>query len=178
MQTTAKTLAQILLQQQTQESEQRAAATNRRGHSHTFEEGDQVSFYIPPTAKEAEELGRKAKHIAHFKGSAKVIKKLSNTTYVITYNGSLYVRYSAELHKYNSTGTPNLPTREDTPARLQVHKFVALSDTDDTSSKGYSKYHVGEVINIADGQAHIQNYTTSNSNVNTHCKVAAAVPIG
>ena len=96
-----------------------------------------------------------------------MIKKLSNTTYVITYNGSLYVRYSAELHKYNSTGTPNLPTREDTPARLQVHKFVALSDTDDTSSKGYSKYHVGEVINIADGQAHIQNYATSNSNVNT-----------
>ena len=42
-----------------------------------------------------------------------------------------------------------------------------VSDTDDISNKGYDKYHVGKVINIADGQAHIQNYVTANSNVNT-----------
>ena len=79
----------------------------------------------------------------------------------------MYGKCSSELRKYNSTELPNLPTREDTPARLRKDKFVALSDTDDVDSKGYSMYHVGKVINVADGQAHIQNYATANRNINT-----------
>ena len=167
MQTTAKALAQILCQQQQQEAVERARMANQRGHDHTFKEGDTVSFFIPPTAKEAEELGRKVKHIAHFKGPAKVVKQLSNTTFAITYEGSTYGRCSSELRAYNSDDLPNLPRREDTPTRLQMHNFVALSDTDDVDSNDYNMYHVGEVINIADGQAHVQNYATSSRNLKT-----------
>ena len=70
--------------------------------------------------------GRKAKHIAHFKGPAKVIKQLSNTTFAIAYRGSTYgrCRCSSELRAYNITELPNLPTREDAPTQLQIHNFV------------------------------------------------------
>ena len=44
-----------------------STSRNERGTNHTFNEGDKVIFYILPTAKEAEELGRKANHIQHFK---------------------------------------------------------------------------------------------------------------
>ena len=130
----------IQQQQQMQEAEERARVTNQKGHARTFKEGDLVSLFIPPTALEAEELGRKVKHIAHFKGPAKIMKQLSDTTFALNYKGQMYGRCSSELRKYNSTELPNLPipTREDTPARLRKGNFVALSDTDDASSKGYS----------------------------------------
>ena len=90
MQTTAKAMQQILFQQQAQESTARAEQANKRGNSHTIQEGDVVSFFIPPIAAEAERAGRKVKHIAHFKGLARVIKQLSDTTFTITYEGATY----------------------------------------------------------------------------------------
>ena len=48
---------------------------------------------------------------------------------------------------------------------LKVGNFVALSDTDDPNSKGFKQVHVGKVINIADGQARIQNYATLSKNI-------------
>ena len=52
-------------------------------------------------------------------------------------------------------------------SNLRVGSFVALSDTDDPAAKGYTYYHVGKVINIADAQASIQNYATQSKNVVT-----------
>ena len=161
MQTTAKAIRQILRQQLEQDSRQRTAKANSKGFNHTFKVGDKVSFFIPPTAHEAEELGRKAKHIAHFKGPAIITKKLSPTTYAIKFNGRTYGRCSSELRAYRSVERPNLiSTVNNVGTDLKVGNFVALSDTDDPKAKGFKQVHVGKIINIADGQAHIQNYAT------------------
>ena len=160
--TTAKTIHQILRQQQLQEATQRAADANKSGIQHDIKVGDDVSFYIPPTEKEAERTGRKVKHLAQFKGPAKVIAQLSPTTFAIEYNGSKYGRCLSELRRYHAANDPNLTD----PSGDNVHKFiignfVALCDTDDPSDKkGYHTFHVAKIINIADGLASLQNFAT------------------
>ena len=79
--TTAKAIHQILRQQQLQDATQRANKANESGFEHVVKVGDKVSFFIPPTEKEAERTGRKVKHIAQFKGPAEVVAQLSPTTY-------------------------------------------------------------------------------------------------
>ena len=118
------------------------AASWARGINHTFNVGDKVSFFIPPTAREAEEeLGRKAKHIQHFKGPATVTAKLSPTTFVIVYQGTTYYgRCSSELKPYRSEDTPWLVTAAHVHSEFKVSNFVALSDTDDPAAKGYTRY--------------------------------------
>ena len=99
--TTAKAMQQILQQQLRQDTAQRAEEANKTDINHTFEEGDKVSFYIPPTAKEAEELGLKAKHIQHFKGPATIKTKLSPTTFIIEYlelTSDVPIKYAKNVH--------------------------------------------------------------------------------
>ena len=157
MQTTARAMEQILKQQQQQEARERAALANAKGFYHNLKKGDKVSFFIPPTAHEAEVLGRKAKHIAHFKGPAVITKQLSTTTYIIKYNGRSYARCLSELRPYRSEGQPNLiSVANNVGTDLKINNFVAFSDTDDPNDKNFNRIHVGKIINIADGQAHIQ----------------------
>ena len=165
MQTTARALAKILSQQQAQEAQQRADKANEKGFQHTVKAGDKVSFFIPPTAKEAEELGRKVKHLAHFKGPAQVVKQLTPTTYAIKYNGAMYGRCLSELRQYKGDGIPNLVSTTNTGNKLQKGDYVAFGDTDDAQDESYQYYHIGKVVNVADGQAHLLNYATLSKNV-------------
>ena len=161
MQTTAKAISQILKQQQEQEARQRAARSNVRGFDHILEVGDKVCFFIPPTAREAEQLGRKAKHIAHYKGPALITRQLSSTTFAIKYKGRIFNRCLSELRPYRSDEQPNLvgmASKANTD--LKIINFVALSDTDDPHDPNFNTCHVVKIINIADGQVHIQNYAT------------------
>ena len=165
MQSTARAFKTILMQQQTQEAQERADKANATGFQHDFKVGDKVSFFIPPTAKEAEELGRKAKHLAHFKGPATITHRLSPTTYALTYNESTYGRCSAELRPYNSDEQPNLVSTANTGNKLRMGSLVAFSDTDDTQDAGHKLYHIGKVVNVADEVAHVANYATQSKSV-------------
>ena len=166
MQTTAKAFVEILHQIQLQDATEIAASANKRGNKHAFKKGDTVSFFIPPTADQAQRAGRKAKHIAHFKGPAVVIKVLSPTTYAIKHNGKTYGRCASELRAYKGKGKPALITPEDDDVHeFRLGDFVALCDTDDPNDPTYNRFHVGKVINIADDQAHILNYATNDSHV-------------
>ena len=164
MQTTATAYVQILKQIQLQDTTRRAQRLNRRGFNHELQEGDRVSFFIPPSADEAKRAGRKPKHLQQFKGPATIIKKLSPTTFAIKYRGSTYGRCASELRKYNSDGTPELmDVNQDNIHEFRIGDFVALCDHEDPKHKYHSHYHIGEVINIADGHAHVRNYATLNS---------------
>ena len=141
--TTAKAIHEILQMQLRRDTALRADQANQKGINHSFEEGDVVAFYILPTAREAEELGRKAKHLQHFKGPAKVIKKFSPTTFAIKYQDTVYGRCLSELRPYRSEETPHLITTAEVYSSFKVGNFVALCDTDDPNAQDYKQYHVG-----------------------------------
>ena len=167
MQTTARAFTQIIKQLQTQDATQRAMKANEKGRNHHFDIGDKVSFFIPPTATEAAKRGRKAKHIAHFKGPARIVAKHSPTTFTVEYNGSTYGRCLSELWPYRSDSEPADITNQTLEHDLKVGNFVALCDTDDPTSDKYNLFHLGKVTNIADDQAHIANYATFGKNLIT-----------
>ena len=97
MRTTAKAFVTILHQIQEQDTTELANVVNRKGYHHSFAIGDRVTFFIPPTAEQAQRAGRKVKHIAHYKGPAIVTAKLSTTTYAIKFHGKTYGRYTLSL---------------------------------------------------------------------------------
>ena len=166
MQTTAKALVQIIKQQQAQDAAQTAAEANNKGNVHSITVGDDVSFFIPPTEAEAKRTGRKVKHLAHFKGPAKVIAQPTPTTFAIEYNGSVYGRCLSELRKYNSDELTNLvdPAASNTNV-MAKGSYLALTDTDDPDSDVYNRFHLAKVVNIADGQVSLLNYATTNANL-------------
>ena len=43
---------------------------NKTGHKFDYEVGDRVAFFIPPSQKEAQKAGRKAKHLLKYRGPA------------------------------------------------------------------------------------------------------------
>jgi hypothetical protein len=47
--------------------------------------GSDVYFYKPPTALESEKKGRKAKHMDHYAGPAKIIKQVGKRSFLIEY---------------------------------------------------------------------------------------------
>ena len=118
--------------------------------------------------KEAEHTGRKAKHIAHFKGPVIITKHLSPTTFAINVEGRTYGRCLSELRKYNSNELPQLIDRSgEDDNRLAIVSYVSLCDTDDTDSKSYNLCHIAKVMNITDGQVQLLNYATTDKKIST-----------
>jgi hypothetical protein len=50
--------------------------------------GSEVYFYKPPTALEAEKKGRKAKHMDHYAGPARIIKQVGKRSFLIEYRNT------------------------------------------------------------------------------------------
>ena len=64
---TARAFEELARQAQLRQRSTSASAANAKGGRHSFEVGDRVVFYIPPTTEEAKRAGRKQKHIPHVK---------------------------------------------------------------------------------------------------------------
>ena len=52
------------------EAAERSAKQNSKGVKTVYEVGHEVSFYLPPSEKEAEAMGRKPKHLMQYRGPA------------------------------------------------------------------------------------------------------------
>jgi hypothetical protein len=50
--------------------------------------GSEVYFYKPPTALEAEKKGRKAKHMDHYAGPARIIMQVGKRSFLIEYRNA------------------------------------------------------------------------------------------
>jgi hypothetical protein len=50
--------------------------------------GTKVYFYKPPSASEAEKRGRKAKHMDHYSGPAKIIQQLGTRSFLVEYKNA------------------------------------------------------------------------------------------
>jgi len=114
MKVTAKAFEKQI-QNMRQEAAEEAAKYKSKGPKRMYKVGDQVSFYLPPSEKEAEETGRKPEHMLQYKGPGIITKILSRTTYQLEYEGRTYYRCFSELRRYQSNNLPmDLPVANDT----------------------------------------------------------------
>ena len=163
MQTTAKAFVTHLRQVQTQEAKARAWLLNQKGHAPKLAVGDKVSFFIPPTAEEAQLAARKAKHMPQFRGPATVSKVMTPTTFQIEHKGRTYKRCLTELRPYRAKNDPVLDTgvAPDSATSFEIGAVIAYRDTDDDNDPDSKRFHLGKVVNVADGEAHVHCYATS-----------------
>ena len=161
-----------------------ASLKNSKGKwKHTFKVGDLVKIYIPPTASEAERRGRKVKHCFWYRGPAKVVKVLSNTSYTVQMcrTKRLYDRSivnvtwwgppapEGALAEVNANTPPahNEPTAAAAPASTGVYArndIIAIKDdaSDDT-------YWLADVTRVKGDGLHLAYYGTNGSNLKTAC---------
>ena len=167
MRTTARAF-----EQQIQNVRKEAAAANaellRKGTKKVFEVGDEVTFYLPPTEKEALNMGRKPKHLLQYRGPAFVTKRLSDTTYCLEFEGRKYYRCFSELRPYKSDKLPlDLPMaihEEMQERKLVMGNYVALCDSADPED---DHFHLCKVVEIEDNAAVLLNYATFSANIQT-----------
>jgi hypothetical protein len=67
---------------------QNLSQNGRKVNLEDYKEGTKVYFYKPPSASEAEKRGRKAKHMDHYAGPARIIKKVGTRSFLIEYKGA------------------------------------------------------------------------------------------
>jgi len=148
------------------EAARRNAQQNRRGTLRKFKVGDRVCFYIPPSEREAQNMGRKPKHMLQYKGPAIVKEVLSNTTYKIKFEDRIYYRCLSELRLYKSTRLPvDLPIANDVRMqedKLIIGNFVSLCETNDEND---DRFHLCKVMAIEDDKAVLLNYGTWTPNI-------------
>ena len=97
----AQAFALTIRDLRSREQQERANIANDRGRATTnIKVDDFVVFEIPPTQREAERKGRKAKHLDWYRGPARVISKLSNSTYELEFKGKTYHRAISELRPW------------------------------------------------------------------------------
>lgn len=161
---------------QMREQQQRASAERMRagGNKAKYEVGDLVTFYIPPTADQAQRRGRKLKHLMWYRGPAKVEEVLSGTTYRISYQGTSYFRATSELRPYKAAKGPvpskghttsqgtsrNQKTSSHTPLEVSVGVYVAYRTHQDDR-----RYHIGRVAALLEGELQVHTHATVSNGI-------------
>ena len=150
------------------EAAERNAALNSKGPGATYKVGDKVSLFLPPTEKEAKEMGRKPKHLLTYKGPAKITKILSKSTYQLEYEGRVFYRCFSELRPYKSSKLPiDLPIANDRDMqvnKLKIGNFVTLCDS---NSEHDVHFHLCKVVAIEDNKGILLNYATWGKHLST-----------
>ena len=97
-----------------------------------------------------------------YRGPATITKVMTPTTYTLQHKGRTYQRCLSELRPYRASNDPdlNVGVAPDTSTSFEVGAFIAYRDTDDPADDNSSRYHIGKVLNVADGQAHVHCYAT------------------
>ena len=105
-----------------------------------FKVGDKVGFYLPPTSKQAERMGKNPKHMLHYKGPGYLKSPISNTTWNIQCDGRIYRRNIMHIVPYTSdtrVAAELTATIDDT---VTIGSYVAVLDDDEDK-----KYHIAQV---------------------------------
>ena len=117
---------------------------NERGHAKiTYKVGDRVTFYLPPSQKQAQTLGKNPKHMLQYAGPGRIVRSLSNkgTSWEISWNGRRYQRNVMHMHHYRPDQHVLYEQRAVHDNNVMIGSFVAVLDTD-----GDANYHVAKVI--------------------------------
>jgi transposase InsO family protein len=111
-----------------------AERLNETGRPRTFEIGDRVKVYVPPTHEQMLATGRRAKHLLAWRGPCEVIEKLSSTTFAMREISTRrrFERALVNILPCKATTAPKPPSFD--PAYsdpLTVDEFVAVRDEPD-----------------------------------------------
>ena len=120
-----------------------------------FTVGDKVTFYLPPSQREAEKMRKNPKHMLQYQGPGIITESLSdnNTSFAIKCNNRTYRRNIMHISNYTS--------EQSVPANLQLYidnsfnvgSFVAFLDkADDTL------YHLAKILSVDEHTTTIHYY--------------------
>ena len=124
-----------------------AAKLNSSGRSKvTYQVGDAVAFYLPPTQEQAEKANRKHKHLTQWAGPGYITKCLSanGTTFRIRCGNTNYERHVLNMRKWKGPAPP-IPKGIIRDDSINVGSVVAVLDDDQDKH-----YHIAKVMDITD----------------------------
>ena len=139
-----KAYAKLLASIKAVEKVTAARNLNAKGHAKiTYKVRDRVTFYLPPTQKQAQTMGKNPKHILQYAGPGRIIRSLSKngTGWEISWNGRRYQRNVMHMHHYRPDQHVLFEQRAVHDNSVMVGSFVAVLDTE-----GDANYHVAKVI--------------------------------
>ena len=126
--------------------------------------GDRVTFFLPPSQKEAEKMGKNPKHMLQYQGPGVITESLSdnNTSFAIRYNNRTYKRNIMHMSKYTST--------KNVPAKVQMYiddshnvgSFVAIKDQPDDTH-----YHLARILAVDEHTTTVHYYATYGNRLRT-----------
>ena len=164
---TARALQHIAHQTRLRAAQERAEALNDRGVKYDFKVGQKVSFYYPPTQKEAKSAGRKPKHFSHFRGPAIIVASLSSndTTFRIKFNNRYFERGVINLRPYNSDSIPDLYEVQEV-YDVNIGDYIAVIDAVE-DQRFNQTFHLSKVIDISDEKYTVWYLGTKGKNTGT-----------
>ena len=141
-----KAYAELLASIKAVEKAKAARALNARGHAKvTYRVGDRVTFYLPPTQRQAQTLGKNPKHILQYAGPGRIVRSLSErgTGWEISWNGRRYQRNVMHMHHYKPDQHVLYEQRAVHDNTVMVGSIVAVLDTE-----GDANYHIARVTKV------------------------------
>ena len=169
----AQAFALTIRDLRSREQQERANIANDRGRATAnIKVDDFVVFYIPPTQGETERKGRKAKHLDWYRGPARVISKLSNSTYELEFKGKTYHRAISELRPWRGQvmadqSIDHYDDAFDGPSKdsawtPKIGDLLAYRINDSNACR---LFHIGKVRELSERQAVVDAYATTNPNL-------------
>ena len=143
-----KGYAQLLANIKAVEKVTAARNLNAKGHAKiTYKVGDRVTFFLPPSQKQAQTLGKNPKHMLQYAGPGRITRSLSDkgTSWEISWNGRRYQRNIMHMHHYKPDQHVLYEQRAVHDNNVMVGSFVAVLDT-----AGDAHYHVAKVTGITE----------------------------
>ena len=157
----AHAYAELLTNIKSVERTKAAMRLNSKGFAkRQFNIGDRVTFYLPPTQKQAETMGKNPKHMLQYAGPGELTKSLSpnGTAWQIWWNGRSYNRNIMHLNPYAPDAQVLHEQRAVQDNTVTVGTYVAVLD-----NTGDPNYHVAEVVAMTD-QLTTLHYLGTSSN--------------
>ena len=107
--------------------------------------GDRVTFYLSPTQRQAQTLGKNPKHILQYAGPGRIVRSLSErgTGWEIRWNGRRYQRNVMHMHHYKPDQHVLYEQRAVHDNTVMVGSIVAVLDTE-----GDANYHIARVTKV------------------------------
>ena len=130
------------------ERAQAALRLNEKGFSkHTYQVGDRVTFYLPPSQDQAQKLGKYPKHLLQYAGPGELVQALSNngTAWKIRWNGRTYHRNVMHMIPYRPDTVVQEEQRFIQDNSVTVGSYVAVMDDSEDDH-----YHIAQVIEMTD----------------------------
>ena len=128
----------------------RAQRLNAKGFSrHEYQIGDRVSFYLPPSQKQAQRMGKNPKHMLQFAGPAEIVEALSDhgTAWRLLWNGTHYRRNIMHMVPYAPDNHVEQQQRAAVDLTVYVNSYVAvLDDSED------NHYHIAKVVGLTEAE--------------------------